>query len=959
MTTTAPVTALLYDRDEVIRTLNLFVGKGNIAEIRILNAFGSKGRNDAGYFDNFSQAAGMLKMYASSPKNPGIYFVLNPFDPELMARAANRFQERATETTQDVDVKRRRWFFIDCDPKRKTGISSTEQEWNAAKQKAEQVRDWLATEFSFPEPIFCSSGNGFHLHYKIDCQADDEGRDLVKKCLRAIAAKFDDDAVTIDTKVFNAARICKLYGTMARKGDHTENRPHRMSQILSVPDNLECVSEFVLLELSALAPPEKVRTPVVPDKKPRKGKKTPADRARAYLAKVPGAVAGSSGHDWTYHAACLLIIDFGLSIEDAMPLMQEWNETCQPPWSDSELVHKLESADALPDERGAALKSDREKWEQGVEAKLAARAEAVAVQTDEPDSTPVAVPADPLAYDRKILKELGIVYCCETDNSEIEVFSNVFRKFSAIRDSGKLTYSKLLQIAGPPAMRLVAENSSEEGKQYNMSSVRNALAIVAGDGKRGNEKLGQGIWRLGDKIVIVNGGHLAIYDGSSLTQEFSAVYRDHVFELGSHDEWFDFEAIKGWISQPNRDWIFEAMLQLCRILEQWSYSIPDKTEDPAICAEVLASLIVASFIQSFWTFRPMTFLIGESNCGKSTLFDLLIGDESDPLDNGLMGQLAVHSADQSAAGIRQAVERSSRPVVIDELEKSKHRKEILSMIRGASRGSQTIRGSASQSGAVKTKLAFMAWAASTESGIADQADKNRWIMINMVKPKNSQMGKLKLPDVATLDALRDKLIAASVVIAEQCRNMIQPLVSRRPADMDHRIATIFAVPASIFAAMAGLPIDPAVDSYHRMLRIFDTGELISDHENAMDVILTSKVRAVGGERSLQSLIQQTQDLNRSGSIENEELLASNGVRVFDDEVKTVFMNPKVVSRELLKGSSLDGVKIDELILRIPGVTRTIQRINGKPMRGLMIPLSVILPGAISNPEEIVDPFLNT
>ena len=68
----------VYERSEVIRALNLFVGKGGIAEIRIMNAFGVKGRNDSGYFDNFAQAAGALQQYAMSPKNPGIYFVLNP-----------------------------------------------------------------------------------------------------------------------------------------------------------------------------------------------------------------------------------------------------------------------------------------------------------------------------------------------------------------------------------------------------------------------------------------------------------------------------------------------------------------------------------------------------------------------------------------------------------------------------------------------------------------------------------------------------------------------------------------------------------------------------------------------------------------------------------------------------------------------------------------------------------------
>jgi len=949
------MTSQLYDRAEVIRSLNLFVGKGGTAEIRILNAFGSKGRNDAGYFDNFAQAAGALQQYANSPKNPGIYFILNPFDPELMARASNRFQERASETTQDVDIRSRRWFFIDCDPKRKTGISSTDAEWEAAKAKAEAVREWLASELNFPSPVLCSSGNGFHLHYKIEVPADEESRDMIKNCLRALAAKFDDDAVTIDTKVFNAARICKLYGTMARKGDHTDHRPHRMSRILDAPEQLECVSVFSLLELSQMAPPEKVRTPAPVAKKSSKGAKSPADRARAYLSKVPGAIAGQSGHDWTFHAAALLVIDFALPIEEAFPLLQEWNETCQPPWSDSELHHKLESVDALPDERGAALKSNRQKWEEEQKVKQEAiRAKTSSTEAAEP------VKIDPIAYDRKILKDIGIVYCCETESTEIEVFSSVFRKFSTIRDAGKLTYAKLLQIAGPLAARMVAENSQDEGKQYNMASIRNALSIVAGAGKRGNEKLGQGIWRLGDNVVLVNGSHIAIYDGEKLTQEFSAVHGDHVFELGGASEWYDFERVNHWISQPNRDWVFEAMLELCRILEQWCFKIPDADEDPSICAEILASLIVASWIQSFWYFRPMTFLLGESNCGKSTLFQLLIGEESDPLDTGLMGDLAIHSANQSSAGIRQAAERSSRPVFVDEFEKSKNRTEIIELLRGASRGSQSIRGTAGQK-AITTKLAFMAWAASTESGLVKQVDQNRWIKIQMVKPVNGKMGKLKLPDIPTMHELRNKLIAASVVIGGEARSMVDTLMARRPQDVDHRICQIYSVPAAVFAVMAGLPVDTAVDSFARMLKTFDSESLERDQDSAMDIILTSKIRTGAIERSLISLIEQTQNLNRGGSLENEEVLASNGFRVIEDDIsnKMVFMNPKVVSRELLRNSPLDGVKIDELILRIPGVIRSVQRLNGKPMRGLMIPLEVILPKDPEPKIDMEDQFLTT
>lgn len=68
-------------------------------------------------------------------------------------------------------------------------------------------------------------------------------------------------------------------------------------------------------------------------------------RARAYLAKVEGAVSGRRGHDRTFRAACVLVQKFGLSIEQAFPLLWEWNVArCQPPWSERELLHKLDDA---------------------------------------------------------------------------------------------------------------------------------------------------------------------------------------------------------------------------------------------------------------------------------------------------------------------------------------------------------------------------------------------------------------------------------------------------------------------------------------------------------------------------------------------------------------------------------------------------------------------------------------
>ncbi len=77
------------------------------------------------------------------------------------------------------------------------------------------------------------------------------------------------------------------------------------------------------------------------------------ERARSYLATIEPAVSGQAGHNVTFRAACKLTQGFGLSIEDALPLMQEWNQGCVPPWSDRELMHKLENAAEADGESGA------------------------------------------------------------------------------------------------------------------------------------------------------------------------------------------------------------------------------------------------------------------------------------------------------------------------------------------------------------------------------------------------------------------------------------------------------------------------------------------------------------------------------------------------------------------------------------------------------------------------------
>ena len=87
-------------------------------------------------------------------------------------------------------------------------------------------------------PIKAVSGNGGHLLFRLpDMPVSDKTKLFIKNTLTGISSRFGNGTIVIDTTVHNPARIWKLYGTTARKGDEVpagpkrESRPHRMSYI--------------------------------------------------------------------------------------------------------------------------------------------------------------------------------------------------------------------------------------------------------------------------------------------------------------------------------------------------------------------------------------------------------------------------------------------------------------------------------------------------------------------------------------------------------------------------------------------------------------------------------------------------------------------------------------------------------------------------------------------------------
>ncbi|ACX52473.1 hypothetical protein Adeg_1371 [Ammonifex degensii KC4] len=250
------------DPAEIRRTLGLLFGPGPWRDFCVeLRVPGTRMGTVAGYFSDPEELAKWAARLSGGFKNRrgervrvgSVYVTLNPLDPALLARCVNRCEPYAKTTASDADVIARRWLGLDFDPARPSGVSSTDEEHEAALERARRAREWLRG-VGWPEPVLADSGNGAHLLYRVDLPNTPEATGLVRRVVDAVAAFHSGDGVEVDRKVYNAARVWKLYGTMACKGDDLPERPHRLARLLEVPETLDVVPVEVLERTAAMAP---------------------------------------------------------------------------------------------------------------------------------------------------------------------------------------------------------------------------------------------------------------------------------------------------------------------------------------------------------------------------------------------------------------------------------------------------------------------------------------------------------------------------------------------------------------------------------------------------------------------------------------------------------------------------------------------------------------------------------
>ena len=258
-----------------------------------------------GYYDNqnYEKLVADIQPYENDPETYGIYTTIQRCEPSLLARSANRLKQSGkNSTTSDDNITHFVVFPIDIDSGHASGISATNAELEASKQIAGQIADALQ---SLDIPVVkAKSGNGWHIliYLATPLAVTEKTTIRFKRCGDIIGSKYGGDAT-----VYNPARIWKLYGTTAKKGDSTPDRPHRQAKILD-PADLSSIKRISFDDLEkailSLSPTEPTTTKPDtqsaqnPPARRTHGKRLPALNSRDDLERLARDCGVTELQDW-------------------------------------------------------------------------------------------------------------------------------------------------------------------------------------------------------------------------------------------------------------------------------------------------------------------------------------------------------------------------------------------------------------------------------------------------------------------------------------------------------------------------------------------------------------------------------------------------------------------------------------------------------------------------------------
>jgi energy-coupling factor transporter ATP-binding protein EcfA2 len=343
-------------------------------------------------------------------------------------------------------------------------------------------------------------------------------------------------------------------------------------------------------------------------------------------------------------------------------------------------------------------------------------------------------------------------------------------------------------------------------------------------------------------------------------------------------------------------------------------------------ATVIIGWLVQAMAAGCYDWITHIWLTGERGAGKSTVLKALAGILGD-------GALLM-SANSTMPGVRQSVDGSTKPVLIEEGEhktKSNHKKaieNILELARAASSGVDTNLGGQDGQTGISLKMHNAFCFASIVPGSAGAADDSRMIKVELKKPTyKSRLIKTQSPWLRTFG---QKLAGAILADYEALDASILDTIASESLDGsdDRRGDTIGTV---LGAARWITGNDTLMIDNDRVAAQFDSNDSTALLEN----ILALKVRGEDGDVTVGRLLED-------GSVAS--MPKDKGLTIVErrGEAPALF-----IANNSLDLSNLLGVENGAwktLLLRLPDctVSEGVANLNGRTQRGLLIPLNDVL-----------------
>lgn len=552
---------------------------------------------------------------------------------------------------------------------------------------------------------------------------------------------------------------------------------------------------------------------------------------------------------------------------------------------------------------------------------------------------------------QSILDRLGCIVSGQIEGTNhVEIHSARTCQRMILKSVNTFSLNEAVMLFGSDvALSVISQLREPEAGKVSLTDARLAISAAAcGKVVSDEDALGCGLWEINGDMVLLGKSIAYRY---TPTREFVRItkpmYGGKRFDFSRSLDWYDPDSMADLLNKAkNPEWRRSVVEELLKLFDKWD-NWEHRTNH-----ELAAGLVLATWVQTIWKFRPHVMVTGETGSGKSTLVEGLLG--------GLFNGLAANIAAPSEPGVRQRAGNQAAAMIIDEIDKCEDRPRVLSLLRTSTTGQKKQLG-AMGGGAPGGKggqlygMKHICWCSGIDSGIEDEADRNRYILLSLKKIDKARDNKerLVLPMQIVLRDLGHRLSAVAIYSAREARDMAEAITSRaNPKNVDLRYVHGFSVPCAMLAVNMGWSLEQAAINVEMLAEERKmAARQSSDAEDLIEAIQGSKTTESGRQHTISSLIHavmvdsdgmsysfDAQEVVRAADA--DRMLQANGIRVFKED-GVVFINPKEVSRFLLQNTKFAKASIIEVLERIPGATRSQRRISSHPKRGISVPISCL------------------